>query len=461
MKVANKDVIIGWALYAGALFALTWPLWTYGFPLLYSDSGTYLLAAKWGGVPIDRPFAYSKFLVSFSNWFGVHALPIIQAFMVLFLGKRFLNAFILKDAPSWIVPSIFILLSILTGLPHLVCQLMPDLFTPFILLLIWELIHKQNRGVRRLSLWVLLLFIIATHTSHLLLGLGLVPLIICIVWVQKRRLSWLRFAYILPILIIIPTINMIKSGRFYYSDSSKVFFVASLQTAGVLSPWLEKHCGEDIAPVFLCENQEVLKNMEGNDVLWGSDILTDSACLADGGWGYCWRVRNEELSPLMGAWWKDSETLTAWLKYAWSATWEQAFNFGIGMISSQKEGSAPYSVLEQYFPEDAALYQKSDQFDHDLYFHMQTQTQWWTILLSILSFPILIVIAMKKGIWKKEWTSMLVCLFLFLLANAAVCGVLSNPVDRYQARVIWLIPFFLLAFSMSVFRKAYVHRKEA
>jgi hypothetical protein len=28
-----------------------------------------------------------------------------------------------------------------------------------------------------------------------------------------------------------------------------------------------------------------------------------------------------------------------------------------------------------------------------------------------------------------------------LLVNAAVCGVLSTPHDRYQSRVIWLLPF--------------------
>ena len=30
---------------------------------------------------------------------------------------------------------------------------------------------------------------------------------------------------------------------------------------------------------------------------------------------------------------------------------------------------------------------------------------------------------------------------LALLANAAICGVFSNPVDRYQSRLVWLAPF--------------------
>lgn len=461
MKAVNKEEILSWGLYVVAILALTWPLWEYGFPLLYSDSGTYLMAANWGGVPIDRPFSYSQFLVLFSNWFGVHALPIVQAIMVLYMSKRFLNAYILQNAPRWIIPSIFILLSLLTGLPHLVCQLMPDLFTPFILLLIWELIHKQNSGLNRLSLWALLLFIIAIHTSHLLLGLFLFALVIVLSYVSNKRIVWIQFAYILPILLIIPTINKVKSGRFYYSDSSKVFFVASLQNAGVLEPWLARHCGEEVAPPFLCKNQSLLQGMDGNGILWGSEILTDESCIESGGWGYCWKLRNEELGPFMGTWWKDKEARNTWLKYAWTATKQQAVDFGIGMIASQKEGSAPYSVLDQFYTKDLVRYRNSAQFDHDLYFHAKSNVQWWTIVLSLFAFPLLILGALKIRAWKKAWNQLLSSLFLFLLANAAVCGVLSNPLDRYQARVIWLIPFFLLALMASVLHDVYVEKKKS
>jgi hypothetical protein len=37
---------------------------------------------------------------------------------------------------------------------------------------------------------------------------------------------------------------------------------------------------------------------------------------------------------------------------------------------------------------------------------------------------------------------------LGVLLNAAVCGVLSGPHDRYQARTIWLVP--LLAAGLAL-----------
>jgi hypothetical protein len=34
--------------------------------------------------------------------------------------------------------------------------------------------------------------------------------------------------------------------------------------------------------------------------------------------------------------------------------------------------------------------------------------------------------------------------FLALVANAAICGIVSSPNDRYQARVVWLANLILV-----------------
>jgi hypothetical protein len=33
---------------------------------------------------------------------------------------------------------------------------------------------------------------------------------------------------------------------------------------------------------------------------------------------------------------------------------------------------------------------------------------------------------------------------LALIGNAVICGALSNPHDRYQSRLMWLVPFALV-----------------
>jgi len=41
-----------------------------------------------------------------------------------------------------------------------------------------------------------------------------------------------------------------------------------------------------------------------------------------------------------------------------------------------------------------------------------------------------------------------------ILVNAAVCGILSGPHDRYAARVAWLLPFAALLIAESLLSKA-------
>jgi hypothetical protein len=39
-----------------------------------------------------------------------------------------------------------------------------------------------------------------------------------------------------------------------------------------------------------------------------------------------------------------------------------------------------------------------------------------------------------------------------VIVNAVVCGVMSGPHDRYQARVAWLLPALALIAHFQVFR---------
>jgi hypothetical protein len=41
-----------------------------------------------------------------------------------------------------------------------------------------------------------------------------------------------------------------------------------------------------------------------------------------------------------------------------------------------------------------------------------------------------------------------------ILVNAAVCGILSGPHDRYAARVAWLLPFSALLIAEALLSKA-------
>jgi len=66
------------------------------------------------------------------------------------------------------------------------------------------------------------------------------------------------------------------------------------------------------------------------------------------------------------------------------------------------------------------------------------------VLVSFLFILVLLIFWKHGKAEKNKWVMLSLALLLFLLLNAAVCGILSSPVDRYQARVIWLVPLLAL-----------------
>ncbi|MDX5320921.1 MAG: hypothetical protein LPK45_07425 [Bacteroidota bacterium] len=433
------------------LIALCWPLWFYEFPFLYSDSGTYLGAANWGIIPIDRPIAYSDFIVTIANLIGVKALPLAQGVLILYvfyLAWDIVFPIGFRGAGGVMA----ILLAFVTGLAHHVNQLMPDLFTPLLFLIpVMLFLHWKTLGWQRWLLIAFLLLIAASHRTHMLLGMGSVLMMLGFFFrtLSKERWALIRaLAIASAIVMVIPLNNLLHSGRWYFSDSSRVFFSASLHTAGVLLPWLDNHCGEENAPSFFCENKAELKELSGNDILWGSEILLDSSCLNAGGWGHCWAERNRDLAYLSSEWWKDREIRTAWMRYSLSAGIAQFSDFGLGMISSQKEGSAPFQVLSSEYPSSLEGYKASRQFQEDLYFPLWTNIQFYSVLGSALLLFFSCFVRNWSPIPLSHWRKLLTMLFLFLWANAWICGTLSNPLDRYQARIIWLVPALALAWLL-------------
>jgi hypothetical protein len=61
---------------------------------------------------------------------------------------------------------------------------------------------------------------------------------------------------------------------------------------------------------------------------------------------------------------------------------------------------------------------------------------------AIALLPVIILFGARRRLPRKTAAFALTVL-LALLANAAISGIFSNPVDRYQSRLVWLAPFCL------------------
>jgi hypothetical protein len=159
----------------GAIFAvpaaaafLLWPALWNGFPIVFADTGTYLSQAIHHYAGWDRPVFYSLFMLPLHATVTVWPVVVVQALLtawVLWLVSRALLPGM--SAPAF-VGGVFVL-SVCTWLPWLVSELMPDLFTPLLVLVLCLLawVPALLSRSERVLLVALATFLIATQQSSL------------------------------------------------------------------------------------------------------------------------------------------------------------------------------------------------------------------------------------------------------------------------------------------------------
>src|SRR5690606_27250530 len=102
-----------------------------GYPLVYSDTGTYIYSGFDKFIPNDRPVTYGLFLkffsFNFSAWFVIIIQNIITAYVIYEVMKIF---FANRNNFNKIYLATLLFLVIITGIGWYSNQLMPDFFAP-------------------------------------------------------------------------------------------------------------------------------------------------------------------------------------------------------------------------------------------------------------------------------------------------------------------------------------------
>lgn len=220
------------------------------FPLVTSDSGTYIGSGIQGWVPIDRPLMYGLFVgfLSFKHslWYPIIVQNIILAFLLFKIYDHFLAE--VKNKMIYVFISFFI--CTVTGIAWFSAQLMPDVFVGIGFLSLILLLLKPLRKVEKIILSIFYLLSLATHNSHILIFNLLIFVIAAVVLfnvfsiqqlIPKQRLYFVVFLSLFSLLLN-PSINLIYEGKFKHSGSPYAFLVAKYAENGVLSVYLKEKC---------------------------------------------------------------------------------------------------------------------------------------------------------------------------------------------------------------------------
>ncbi|HTQ14985.1 MAG TPA: hypothetical protein VMH86_14005 [Rhizomicrobium sp.] len=406
-----------------------------GFPIVFYDSGAYLLQGLGGVFIEERSPVYSLFL------------PLTLAPVSLWLtvgAQAAMTAFVMAETARVLAPGLKLLsflavvaaLTVVTGLPWYVAQIEPDAFTAILILSFYLLLfHSRalSRG-RRIALFLVAALAIACHPSHMVIAAGLIlAAAIYRLVVRRAGAGWPVAHPALPVLSLVLGLVTIVTANFGYtrevflSRAGPVFVFARLVQDGIVMRLLEDTCPQ--SHYRLCAYKDELPRT-ADQWLW--DKYTPFKELK----GFAGTTQESERIifdslrryPLMH------------LRTALADTWRQFSLFRTGDQLEPQEW-ALYPMFEDFVPRQVEAYMSARQqrgaFDFDVWNDIHVPVGWASLVL----LAALLAWALATG--RHRQTVFLGFVLVALLGNAAVCGALSNPHDRYQSRVVWIAPFAL------------------
>lgn len=406
------------------------------FPLVYSDTGTYVQSMFSMVPPVDRPLGYGFFLriVTWQEtlWLAVIAQGIIGTLLLYRTLQTALN----KPGIIHLHFVTVVLLALLTPLSWVVGQVMPDVFSGFMVLGFYLLWFRNNNFVETLLLSFLVFISVFSHFTYLLLGMiflgGLT-----IRWFIKRKrreennTHWIPTGLVLLSIILVffiqASLNSKEGRGFKFSTSSNVFFTAQLMENGILKDFLNDNCGKKDYP--LCKYKDNLPPGTG-ELVWdyNSFMYKDF-----GGW----EGSNAAWAPMVRDLMMSPQHFIMVVKMGIKNTMKQFFSLKIGDgIIPYLEGGSPYHVINQRFGKSIQHEYLLGRQNHHPYDFSLINIFWYAFLvLSVL----LIYFGISFGFSNPELKAFFLLCISGCFFNAMICGTLVPYIDRYQTRIAWLI----------------------
>lgn len=420
------------ALGAAAILILMAPAVWNGFPLLEWDTGGYL--ARWfeGYLVPSRPGAYALFLLAgipLDFWPNI----LIQSALTIWVLFCVFRAFDVRGQPLALFLCI-VLLSLTTTLPWLTSVLLTDVFAGLSVLAIYLLIVKAEAfgRVTRWSLVAFVAFSAATHSATFGL-LAVLAALACVLHALGRpeypRAGVRRavFAVLLGAALTLAG-NFAVSGRVAWTPGGYGILFGRMLQDGLVKRYLDDRCPD--TRLRLCPYRNRLPKT-ADEFLWSGGIFNDLGRFA----GLGDEMRTIVLGSLVRY-----PVLQA--KAAISATAAQLFSVksGEGVLASVWH---TYIIIENYTPGALPAMRAARQQHGELSFDLINRIHVPIALICMASLPIITFVGRKRQRLRD-----IQCLALTasaaLLANAAICGVLSNPHDRYGARLAWIAPLTVI-----------------
>jgi hypothetical protein len=421
------------AVFCGALLIAP-ALWN-GFPLLQYDTGGYL--ARWyeGTLVPSRAVTYGLMLTAASPM-AFWPLIVLQAALTVWVIAITLRTHGFGQALPLVVA--VTILSVVSTLPWLTAILLTDIFCGLAVLAFYLLMMRGEKLTtgERAGLTVLIAVSGATHSATLAV---LVVLCACVLplWLTGRvpssRLANGLLALALGATMVF-TANAIVANRLAWTPGGVALSFGRMLQDGIVKRYLDDHCPD--AKLQLCAYKDELP-ADADIWFWGSPLFDKLGRFA----GLDAEMQTIAFGSLIEYPVLQGQTAAV-------ATVKQLLSVhtGEGVVDHTWH---TYRIIERYTPELSSAMHAARQQRGEISFGAVNYLQYPVALIAMACLPVIVLLAARRSLPVHLGELAAACT-VALLANAFICGTLSNPHDRYGARLVWVAVFAVLVTLFSV-----------
>lgn len=420
-----------------------------GYPVFFFDSVDYM----WDSLTLHplpyHPITYAAFirLVSFGTnpWLVVVA----QSALTIFVLHAVFRYIVREYPPSKHAPLCFLgltgFLAFGTTLPWFVGQVMSDIFTGLLFLCLFLLLYDSNLSrMQAVQISVVLGLTVAAHASHFLCVAVLLLAILILRAFKSARAFWPRrsikgiAAFVLvPILLAIGFVswaNWRAGYGFTVSPAAPCYILGRLMESGLAESYLEQRCQiEHLTPCKYLHHLPI----KADDFLWGGHPLLNEM----GGW----IGARQEANKIV--WGTILHSPGRFAAECLRQTLRQLVTFRAGYPTYSDQNNAIMRLLGFIDPGAANKYRYSRQWSGSLAGDARKLSRAYTAIFCC-SLLVCIVQLVRSRSSTTPADPLFVLTAIFVVVNAGIMSSLAILDDRYEARVIWLVPLCCAAYIL-------------
>jgi hypothetical protein len=417
-----------------------------GYPLIYPDSVDYLAT----GPIVARALFLHKFAAYYgmrSMFYSLGILPwhcrvtpwsilVLNAGLVLTMVWLVMRTFS-KDWTTTRCTYLLLGLGLLTTLSWFVSLIMPDILASLLCLCIYLLVFA-NETLSRVQHWgvvSLTWFAITAHLSHLILYTATCLFLISF-WVIRSDLVKNKGRQLVELIVILIVAVAAQEMLHFYlygqpslSGERPPYLMARIIADGPGLKFLQSSCPR--VDFTICRYVDELPTDPG-EFLWKEGGIWDGANDETAK-----KLRDEEVAFVLATFRRYPRDVVD----AMIANFrEQLFSFDLSSITDVTESNHWIAQeLDNALPSGSHGYLHGLQAKNLLTSASFSAVNRWTVLLSIAT--VILTLPLRRNRTNTHLLALTILVFWTVIANAAITGCSSNGEDRYQARVVWLIPF--------------------